>query len=121
MATSKNETTEVVTEQKSISVLLREFAAKIKETVMSGNDIEIVKLRDDVLFLRTMLMSGGKFTLTNGTKADCGLPVGITSLFDDCVSFAQKNGMTEVETIIDRSSKRGPKSTEVVEYVSSSI
>lgn len=132
MAT-KNETNEV-TETSEVNYLetfdakvceaqLRLLAGRIKGTVNKGVDGDTRKLKNYILKVRAIVMSGGNFAPDLGVdangdeikgKADCGVPVGITSLFDDCVSFATKNGVCEVSTIIDRNGKRGRKPSEVM-------
>jgi hypothetical protein len=130
---TKNETNEVTEtsetnylttfDAKVCEAQLRLLAGRIKPTVNKGIDGDTRKLKNYVLKIRALVMSGGNFTADMGVdkngepitqKADCGLAIGITSQFDDCVSFATKNGVCEVSTIIDRNGKRGRKPSEVM-------
>lgn len=125
MATKQNETNETSTEVFDAKVLetqLRLLAGKIKSTTSGGNDEQIIGLKNYIVKVRTMMGSGGRFdveklgkdgSVEKAGKAECGIPVGITALFDANVDFARKNGVTEITTIIDRNG-RGKKAAEVL-------
>lgn len=97
------------TTSKGLMDQLKEFIDSTESVVASGDDAKITRHRDITLKLRAMIGSGGTFELSNGTKANCGVSVGLTKLFDDCVIAAEANGMTEVKPVMKREGKGRPK------------
>jgi hypothetical protein len=98
------------TKNKGLMEQLKDFIDSTEGVCASGDDAKITRHRDLILKIRAMTGSGGRFVLTNGNKADCGVSVGLTKLFDDCVIAAESYGTTTVKPILERKGKGRPAS-----------